>query len=178
MSPGNEEALVRRKRLLTVAATTAALALTTSLALAASSPDARAGATGRRVPAPAVPRYYMALPGEDNFANVPGAPTAVVADTFTGTKLLTVRPFGKGKFVTVSAAADDRTFVLSAAPGLEPPAVPSATTWYLVRAARPGIHRHRAQAARPRATAGRPGRHDGAVPRRQGTGGARHPART
>jgi len=128
---------VRRKRLLTVAATTAALALTTSVALAASSPDARAGATGRRVPAPAVPRYYMALPGADNFANVPGAPTAMVADTFTGTKLLTVRPFGKDKFVTVSAAADDRTFVLSAAPGLEPPAVPSATTWYLVRV-RPG----------------------------------------
>ena len=157
---------MRRKRLLAVAATAAALALTTSLALAASSPDARAGATGRRVPAPAVPRYYMALPGADNFANVPGAPTAVVADTFTGTKLLTVRPFGKDKFVTVSAAADDRTFVLGAAPGLEPPAVPSATTWYLVRV-RPGwrgVHRHRAQAARPRAAAGRPGRHDGAVP--------------
>jgi hypothetical protein len=128
---------VRRKRLLAVAATTAALALTTSLALAASSPDARAGATGWRVPAPAVPRYYMALPGADNFANVPGAPTAVLADTFTGTKLLTVRPSGKDKFVTVSAAADDRTFVLGAAPGLEPPAVPSATTWYLVRV-RPG----------------------------------------
>ncbi|MGA9833715.1 MAG: hypothetical protein WBQ71_21565, partial [Trebonia sp.] len=63
---------MRRKRLIAVAATTAALALTTSLALAASSPDARAGVTGRRVPAPAVPRYYMALPGADNFANVPG----------------------------------------------------------------------------------------------------------
>ena len=126
---------MRGKRLLAAGAAAAAVALTVSLALAASSPDARAGATGRRVPA--VPRYYLALPGADNFANVPGAPTAVLADTFTGKKLLTVRPFGKDKFVTVSAAADDRTFVLGAAPGLEPPAVPSATTRYLVRV-RPG----------------------------------------
>lgn len=131
---------MRRKRLLAGAAIAAALALTTSLALAANgagaAAGARAGAT-RHTAAPQVPRYYMALPGADNFGNVPGAPTAVLGDTFTGTKLLTVRPSGKDKFVTVSAAADDRTFALGAAPGLEPPAVPSATTWYLVRV-RPG----------------------------------------
>jgi hypothetical protein len=128
---------LRGKRLLAAGAAATAAALTVSLALVANGADASTGVTGRHVAAAQVPRYYMALPGADNFANVPGAPTAVLADTFTGTKLLTVRPSGKDKFVTVSAAADDRTFVLGAAPGLEPPAVPSATTWYLVRV-RPG----------------------------------------
>jgi hypothetical protein len=121
---------LRGKRLLAAGAAATAAAL-------ANGADASTGVTGRQVAAGQVPRYYMALPGADNFANVPGAPTAVLADTFTGKKLLTVRPSGKDKFVTVSAAADDRTFVLGAAPGLEPPAVPSATTWYLVRV-RPG----------------------------------------
>jgi hypothetical protein len=124
---------LRGKRLLAAGAAATAVALTVSLALVANGADASTGVAGRHVAAAQVPHYYMALPGADNFANVPGAPTAVLADTFTGKKLLTVRPSGKDKFVTVSAAADDRTFVLGAAPGLEPPAVPSATTWYLVR---------------------------------------------
>jgi len=128
---------LRGQRVLAAGAAAAAVVLTVSLALAADSPDATAAATGRHAAGPAVPRYYMALPGADNFANVPGAPTAVLASTFTGKTLLTVRPSGKDKFVTVSAAADDRTFVLGAAPGLQPPAVPAATTWYLVRV-RPG----------------------------------------
>jgi hypothetical protein len=124
---------LRGKRLLAAGAAATAAALTVSLALVANGADASTGVTGRHVAAAQVPRYYLALPGADNFANVPGAPTAVLADTFTGKKLLTVRPSGKDRFVTVAAAADDRTFVLGAAPGLEPPAVPSATTWYLVR---------------------------------------------
>jgi hypothetical protein len=116
----------------------AAAALTASLALAASAPGAGAVTAGRHAAAAAaVPRYYMALPGADNFANVPGAPTAVLGDTLTGKRLLTVRPFGKDKFVSVSAAADDLTFALGAAPNLAPPAVPSASAWYLVRV-RPG----------------------------------------
>jgi hypothetical protein len=132
-----EEGALRGKRLLAAGAAAAAVGLTVSLALAANGADATTGTTAtaieRHAATPQVPRYYMALPGADNFANVPGAATAVLADTFTGKKLLTVRPFGRDKFVTVSAAADDRTFVLGAAPGLQPPAVPSATTWYLVR---------------------------------------------
>ncbi len=108
----------------------AALALASSLALA---PNARAVPATAPVSATAAPRYYMALPGADNFANVPGAPTAVLVSTFTGKNLLTVRPSGKDEFVSVSAAADDRTFVLGAAPNLRPPAVPAATIWYLVQ---------------------------------------------
>lgn len=90
----------------------------------------------------------MALPGGDNFANVPGSATAVVGDTFTGKRLLTVRASGKDKFVTVSAAADDRTFVLGAEPNPEPPAIPMPTDWYLVHVT-PGA-RFRAMVAKLR----------------------------
>ena len=60
--------------------------------------DPSAGAAaGARAAAPAVPGYYLALPGGDNFANVPGSRTAVVDDTLTGKRLLTVRAFGTDK---------------------------------------------------------------------------------
>jgi len=80
-----------------------------------------------------VPAYYVALPGADNFGNVPGAPTAVLGDTFSGKRLLTLRPPAGWKFVSVTAAADDRTFVLGVEWHPQPPAVPQATAWYLVR---------------------------------------------
>ncbi len=136
----------QKTRIARVTAATAVTALVTSMAIGAA-PNAGAadrGAADRGVPrraAPAVPTYYMALPGGDNFANAPGAPTAVVGNTLTGKRLLTVRPSGKDKFVTVSAAADDRTFVLGAAPNLSPPAIPTATDWYLVHlTTQPRLH--------------------------------------
>lgn len=104
---------------------------TPSLA-APSAPASSSAISGAHTAAPAVPDYYVALPGGDNFANVPGSRTAVVGDTLTGRKPLTIRAFGKDKFVTVSAAADDRTFVLGANPNPQPPAIPTATEWYLV----------------------------------------------
>lgn len=117
-----------------VAAAAAVIALAVSLVLIRDIPNGRVVSP---VPAPlprdAVPEYYVALPGADNFANVPGAPTAVVGDTLSGRHLLTIRPSGSDKFVSVSAAADDLTFALGAAPDLSPPAVPAATDWYLVR---------------------------------------------
>jgi hypothetical protein len=104
---------------------------TPSLA-APSAPASSSAISGAHTAAPAVPEYYVALPGGNNFANVPGSRTAVVGDTLTGRKPLTIRAFGKDKFVTVSAAADDRTFVLGANPNPQPPAIPSPTEWYLV----------------------------------------------
>jgi hypothetical protein len=119
-----------------VAAVAAASALVTSMVIGVAAPSVAApsvrAAAGARAASPAVPKYYLALPGGDNFANVPGSRTAVVGDTLTGKRLLTVRAFGTDKFVTVSAAADDRTFVLGANPNPQPPAIPSATEWYLV----------------------------------------------
>ncbi len=116
-----------------VTAAAAVVALAISLVLVREIPNGRAVPPAPPVSSSAVPRYYVALPGADNFANVPGAPTAVVGDTFTGKRLYTVRPSGADKFVSVSAAADDRTFVLGANPHLSPPAGPMATAWYLLR---------------------------------------------
>jgi WD40 repeat protein len=101
-------------------------------ASSAAASSAGTAAAAARPAASALPAYYLALPGGDNFANVPGSRTAVLGDTLTGKRLLTIRAFGTDKFVTVSAAADDRTFVLGANPNPQPPAIPSATEWYLV----------------------------------------------
>jgi hypothetical protein len=77
-----------------------------------------------------VPEYYMALPIGDN---APGATTAVFGNTFTGQKLLSVHAFGADEFVSVMAAADDRTFVLGG--GVANPKSPGptlASDWYAV----------------------------------------------
>ena len=115
-----------------VSAAAAVLALVISLVIVRDMPNEhQVPATGSPLSL-AVPEYYMALPGADNFGNVPGATQAVLIDTFSGKRLLTLKPSGGEKFVSVTAAADDRTFVLGAARNLQPPAVPMATTWYLV----------------------------------------------
>jgi hypothetical protein len=126
-------------------------ALVASLVIAAAAPSAAApvaAAPGTSAPKAALPTYYLALPGGNNFANVPGSRTAVLGDTLTGRRLLTVTAPGTNKFVTVSAAADDRTFVLGANPDPQPPAIPSATEWYVVHVT-PGA-RFRATERKPR----------------------------
>lgn len=119
-----------------VTAIAAAGALVTAMVIGAAAPSAAAQKAAAAGPAhgaaQALPRYYLALPGGDNFANVPGSRTAVLGDTLTGKKVLTITAPGTNKFVTVSAAADDRTFVLGGNPNPQPPAIPSATEWYLV----------------------------------------------
>jgi hypothetical protein len=124
-----------KARIASVKTVTAVSALATAMVVGVATPGVAAPsageAAGARAGASALPRYYLALPGGNNFANVPGSTTAVLGDTFTGKRLLTVRAFGTDKFVTVSAAADDRTFVLGANPDPQPPAIPSATEWYL-----------------------------------------------
>ena len=128
-----------RRRIASRTAVAAVGALVTAMVIGVAGPSAAApsagAAAGARAASRAVPRYYLALPGGNNFANVPGSRTAVLGDTLTGKKLLTVKAFGTDKFVTVSAAGDDRTFVLGANPNPQPPAIPSATEWYLVHVA-------------------------------------------
>jgi hypothetical protein len=65
------------------------IGLAPSVAASSAGPAAAA-----RPAAAALPAYYLALPGGDNFANVPGSRTAVVGDTLTGKRLLTIRAFG------------------------------------------------------------------------------------
>ena len=64
-----------------------------------------------------MPRYYAALipQGPQGFQN-----KLAVGDTFTGARLATLTPARGNWFAAVTAAADDRTFVVGAAPSLEP----------------------------------------------------------
>jgi hypothetical protein len=125
-----------KRRIASMTAVAGVGALITALVIGVAGPSAASpsadAAAGARAASRSLPEYYLALPGGDNFANVPGSRAAVVGNTLTGKKLLTVRAFGTDKFVAVSAAADDRTFVLGANPNPQPPAIPSATEWYLV----------------------------------------------
>lgn len=120
------------------AAAAAVIALAAALVIAR---DAPAGEpAGQPIPSvppvpgtPAgVPRYYVAIPGD--MANAPvGAPAAVVGDTFTGKRLATLPAPAGWKFVSVAGSADDRTFVVGAEYNPQPPGVPLATRWYLIR---------------------------------------------
>jgi hypothetical protein len=126
-----------KRRIALVTAVAAVMALMTSMVSGAASaaPMANAATGGTPTVASAVPKYYVALPGGTNFGTVPGSRTAVVDDTITGQRLLTVRPSGKDEFVTVSAAPDDTTFVLGANPDPDAslPGPPMPTDWYLVQ---------------------------------------------
>jgi hypothetical protein len=88
-----------------------------------------------------VPSYYVTL---DDAGQAPGRAagndspySAVVADTFTGARLATVSPPAGSTFAGVTAAADDRTFVLDATPCTQPDAASQVCprTWYLLRVA-------------------------------------------
>ena len=89
-------------------------------------------------PVPAtVPRYYVQL---GPYESAPGYQRdAIVGDSRTGKVLATVRPPAHRTFVDVTGAADDRTFVIDAAPDTGAPekgeAPPGAHTWYLLRLA-------------------------------------------
>ncbi len=61
-----------------------------------------------------VPRYYIAITSQGNPNFNPSF--AVVQETATGRTLSTIRPAAGGTVVAVTAAADDRTFVLDEQP--------------------------------------------------------------
>ena len=81
------------------------------------------------VPAGSVPRYFVELdPMGDRAASASGL---LIADTYTGKKLTTVAPPAGLTFTSVSAASDDRTFVVFATPA----GTHTAGTWYELRLA-------------------------------------------
>jgi len=117
--------------LVPAAAAAAVIAVAVSLVIVK---DVSAGQPASPAPAGVqntAPRYYVAIPGD--MANAPvGAPDAIVGDTFTGQPLATVPAPAGWTFISVTAAADDRAFVVGAAYDPQPPA-PVATRWYLIR---------------------------------------------
>jgi len=85
------------------------------------------------IPVAGVPRYYVALPGLlYPGITAQGARNAVVGDTFSGRRLATVPAPAGWTFVSVSAAADDRTFVVGASQNGTAVAT-DASRWYLIR---------------------------------------------
>jgi hypothetical protein len=115
-------------------AAAAVVALAASLVLIRDIPNGRVVSPPGPTPATSgVPRYYAALipQGKGITWN-----EVIVNDTITGARLATVRPAHGSSFGVVTAAADDRTFVVAASPmfKLDGPNVPN-TWWYLLRIA-------------------------------------------
>lgn len=143
--------------LVPAAAAIAVVAVAVSLVLVRSVPKesaASAGATGPAAssssPAAAavgpdgVPQYYVALPvfgwyayaPATGSAGSPGAGGLVVGSTVTGKQLAIVTPPDGLTFNFVTAAADDRTFVVGAASGAPLALTTRANwseSWYLLR---------------------------------------------
>lgn len=124
----------RLHRTLAPAAAAAAVLViaVTAATIAASAPDRRPGkpaAPASTVPG-GVPPYYVALELVPGTLSGPdgGIEIAVVRSTMTGKALATVQvPKSSRSFVGVTAAADDRTFVLAAGAAVP---VPSVTRFY------------------------------------------------
>jgi hypothetical protein len=76
-------------------------------------------------PATALPRYYVQLAYTTSQSN---PMEAVVGDDHTGRKLAVIAPGADQNFYGVTAAADDRTFVV-----MNYEATQQETTWYLLR---------------------------------------------
>ena len=85
-----------------------------------------------------VPAYYVALAADGNPNFVPSH--AVVRSTASGRVLATIRPPAHGTFVAVTAAANDRTFVLGEQPWATGGAVQTfePETFYLLTLGRSG----------------------------------------
>ncbi|WP_300612803.1 hypothetical protein [Trebonia sp.] len=135
-SPGPRPgARVRRARrwrtwLAPVTAAAAVLAIGIALVIVRDIPNGRVVSPARPALPAAVPTYYVALDHPDNR----GSPDpVVVGDTRTGTVLATVQPPAHDTFDGVTAAADDRTFILDVRQFTWPDRLPTPPAWYLLR---------------------------------------------
>jgi len=122
----------RARRWLTWGAPIGAAALVTALALVlvmlrqADGPQSAPAAPVPAAPAAAsIPRYYVALA---DTGSTSAQTEAVVGDDRTGRRLAVIPPSPGQNFSGVTAAADDRTFVLSSYLAAQ-----QKTTWYLLR---------------------------------------------
>lgn len=136
-----------------VTAAAAVLAIGVALVIVRDLPNGRVVPPRGPVPGSGVPAYYAAIAeptGWYAYAPLSGAkaPAArlVIGETFTGRRLATVAPPRGATFMGVTAAADDRTFVVDTAPLSAPSTdgsdVPSAAArwWYLLSFHPGGTH--------------------------------------
>lgn len=113
-------------------AAAAALVIAVAVALVAvrDAGDGRGLSPAARQADFAVPRYYVAV---HQLGKSPLADGLVIGDTLTGARLATIAAARGSRFVGVTGAADDRTFVVSTMPvphGVKPKLT---VTWYLLR---------------------------------------------
>ncbi len=127
---------------LAAAAAMLAIAATVVAVRRAAVPFPTSTATHAVAPVPGVPEYYVTLDNaSDKLLNDEyrdASPfQAVVGGTFTDARLATVDPPAGSTFAGVTAAADDRTFVLDATPCSRPgpDSLVCTRTWYLLRIA-------------------------------------------
>jgi hypothetical protein len=111
--------------LVPLAAAAVVVAVALSLVVLRSHPDETAASPSVPIPAGSVPRYFVEL---DSATPASGL---LVADTYTGKTLTTVAPPAGLTFTSVSAASDDRTFVVFATPA----GTHTTGTWYELRLA-------------------------------------------
>jgi hypothetical protein len=90
-----------------------------------SAPAAPAAPAPAAPAAASIPRYYVALA---DLGPASGQPEAVINDDRTGHSIVVSNPSPGQRFSGVTAAADDRTFVLSSYQAAQ-----RKTTWYLLR---------------------------------------------
>jgi hypothetical protein len=117
---------------LALAAAAVAVAVAVTLVAVRNATTGRPASPPPAASANAVPTYYVALQPVPELGLFSSAPEAVVGDTFTGKRVATVpAPAGLG-FGGVTAAGDDRMFVLSVEPR-SGASQPVRTRWYLLR---------------------------------------------
>jgi hypothetical protein len=121
------------------AAAAAMIAVAVTLVAVRNGPAGRPALPAAAAPVSGVPEYYLAIPGYNTNGEgqliglPPGVSHAVVGDTFTGKRVASVPAPAGWKFISVTAAGDDRTFVVGAykpAPQRFRPW--SATNWFLI----------------------------------------------
>jgi len=114
------------------AAAVAVIAVAVTLVVVRDTSAGRSVTPPPAVSAGGIPEYYVALSPVPQLGFFASAADAVVGDTFTGKRVATVAaPAGWG-FGGVSAAGDDRTFVLSVEPRSSSH-LPVPTRWYVLR---------------------------------------------
>jgi hypothetical protein len=120
-----------------LAAAAVVVAVALSLVLVRIHPNARVVPPSAPVfvPAGSVPRYFVELDPMGSGANASNG--LLIADTYTGKTLASVAPPAGLTFQSVSAASDDRTFVLFATPAATNW---STDSWYELRIAPGSAH--------------------------------------
>jgi hypothetical protein len=107
-------------------AAAAVIALAVSLVVMKDAPNGGGGTPAGPVPGiSGVPRYFVELTAKNRLL-----PGLLVGDTFTGRKVATIAAPAGMTFTGVSAAADDRSFVVDGSPAADPL---GSRTFYLLR---------------------------------------------